>query len=113
MVSAALLALAAIAVINRYKVIDKPWGYIRFDRWTGKAVGCDPKGCAEYGLQMDALPTPEKGKRNVTVTFLDGSRHIYQGVPADVLRSQIIARAEQENGKRVTEVCCLLEPIHP
>ena len=39
--------------------------------------------------------------RNVTVTFEDGSQHVYQGAPDDVTPDQIQARASKEFGKSV------------
>lgn len=40
--------------------------------------------------------------RNVTVTFKDGTSHVYQGVPDDATPAQVEARAAQEfNGKAV------------
>jgi len=40
--------------------------------------------------------------RNVTVTFEDGSQHVYQGAPDDVTPDAIQARAAKEFGKAVT-----------
>lgn len=41
--------------------------------------------------------------RNVTVTFADGTQHVYQGVPDDATPAQVEKRAIQESGgKRVT-----------
>lgn len=40
--------------------------------------------------------------RDVTVTFGDGSSHIYQNAPDDITPSDIQARAEKEFGKSVT-----------
>lgn len=39
--------------------------------------------------------------RNITVTFADGSTHIYQNAPDDVTPEQITARAQQEFGQEV------------
>lgn len=39
--------------------------------------------------------------RNVTVTFADGSSHVYQNAPDDVTPEQVTARASQEFGKQV------------
>lgn len=40
--------------------------------------------------------------RTVTVTFEDGSSHVYQGAPDDVTPDVIQSRAQQEFGKRVS-----------
>jgi len=40
--------------------------------------------------------------RNITVTFADGSQHVYQGAPDDVTPDQVEARAAKEFGKKVT-----------
>ena len=39
--------------------------------------------------------------RNITVTFADGSSHVYQGAPDDVTPDQVEARASKEFGKKV------------
>ena len=39
--------------------------------------------------------------RNVTVTFDDGSTHVYNGAPDDVTPAEITARAQQDFGKTV------------
>lgn len=39
--------------------------------------------------------------RNVTVTFADGSQHVYQGVPDDATPAAVQARASKEFGKPV------------
>lgn len=40
--------------------------------------------------------------RNITVTFEDGSTHVYQGAPDDVTPDQVSQRAAQEFGKGVS-----------
>lgn len=40
--------------------------------------------------------------RNITVTFEDGSSHVYQNAPDDVTPAAVEARAAKEFGKRVT-----------
>lgn len=40
--------------------------------------------------------------RNITVTFADGTSHVYQGAPDDVTPEQVEERAAKEFGKRVT-----------
>ncbi len=40
--------------------------------------------------------------RDVTVTFADGSTHVYKGAPDTVTPEQVSARASQEFGKQVT-----------
>lgn len=40
--------------------------------------------------------------RNITVTFADGTSHVYQGAPDDVTPDQVEARAAKEFGKKVT-----------
>jgi hypothetical protein len=40
--------------------------------------------------------------RDITITFDDGSKHVYQGAPDDVTPDQVEARASKEFGKRVT-----------
>lgn len=40
--------------------------------------------------------------RNVTVTFADGSSHVYQNVPEGITPEQVTSRASQEFGKQVT-----------
>jgi hypothetical protein len=42
--------------------------------------------------------------RDITVTFDDGSQHIYQGAPDDLTPEQVTARAQQEFGKQVTHL---------
>lgn len=42
--------------------------------------------------------------RNITVTFADGSSHVYQGAPDDVTPDQAQARAEKEFSKPVTSL---------
>lgn len=39
--------------------------------------------------------------RNITVTFDDGSSHVYQNAPDDVTPDQVSSRAQQEFGKQV------------
>lgn len=39
--------------------------------------------------------------RNITVTFGDGSSHVYRGAPDDITPDQVSARAQQEFGKPV------------
>lgn len=40
--------------------------------------------------------------RNITVTFQDGSTHVYQNAPDDVTPEQVAQRAQQQFGKAVT-----------
>lgn len=40
--------------------------------------------------------------RDITVTFKDGSTHVYKGAPDDVTPEQVSARAAQEFGREVT-----------
>lgn len=40
--------------------------------------------------------------RNITVTFADGSSHVYQNAPDDVTPDQITVRAQQEFGKEIS-----------
>lgn len=40
--------------------------------------------------------------RNVTVTFADGTSHVYQNAPDDITPEQITARAQREFGKEIT-----------
>ncbi|HEY8878641.1 MAG TPA: hypothetical protein VIN03_13825 [Roseateles sp.] len=40
--------------------------------------------------------------RNITVTFADGSTHVYQNAPDEVTPDQVEARASKEFGKKVT-----------
>lgn len=40
--------------------------------------------------------------RNITVTFEDGSTHVYQGAPDDITPEAVTARASNEFGKAVT-----------
>ena len=40
--------------------------------------------------------------RDITVTFDDGSSHVYKGAPDDITPTAVQARAEQEFGKAVT-----------
>lgn len=40
--------------------------------------------------------------RNITITFEDGSSHVYQNAPDEVTPEQVTARAEQEFQKRVS-----------
>jgi hypothetical protein len=40
--------------------------------------------------------------RNITVTFSDGTTHVYNNAPDDVTPEEVTARAEQEFGKDVT-----------
>lgn len=40
--------------------------------------------------------------RNITVTFTDGSSHVYQNAPDDVTPDQITARAQKEFGKEIS-----------
>lgn len=42
--------------------------------------------------------------RNITVTFDDGSSHIYQNAPDDVTPDQVIARAAQDFGKPIAHL---------
>lgn len=43
--------------------------------------------------------------RDITVTFADGSKQVYQGVPDDVKPEQIQARAQKENsGKQISAI---------
>lgn len=42
--------------------------------------------------------------RNITVTFDDGSKHVYQGAPDDITPDQVTSRAQQEFGKQVTGI---------
>jgi hypothetical protein len=42
--------------------------------------------------------------RNITVTFADGSSHVYQGAPDDVTPDQVEARASKEFGKKVASL---------
>lgn len=42
--------------------------------------------------------------RNITVTFADGSSHIYQNAPDDITPDQVIARVAQDFGKTVTHL---------
>lgn len=37
---AGLSAAGAILVANRYSISSAPWGYVQYDRWTGRAVAC-------------------------------------------------------------------------
>lgn len=39
--------------------------------------------------------------RNITVTFADGSQHVYQNAPDNVTPEQVAARAQQDFGKQV------------
>ena len=40
--------------------------------------------------------------RNVTVTFDDGSQHVYQNAPDDITPEMVTERASREFGKTVT-----------
>jgi hypothetical protein len=42
--------------------------------------------------------------RNITVTFADGSSHVYQGAPDDVTPDQVEARASKEFSKKVASL---------
>lgn len=42
--------------------------------------------------------------RNITITFDDGSQHVYENAPDTVTPEQVTARAEQEFGKAVTHL---------
>lgn len=42
--------------------------------------------------------------RNVTITFEDGSTHVYQGVPDDATPDQVTARASKEFGKGIASL---------
>lgn len=42
--------------------------------------------------------------RNITVTFEDGTKHVYQGAPDDVTPDQVEARAVKEFGKKVVSL---------
>lgn len=42
--------------------------------------------------------------RNITVTFSDGSRHVYQNAPDDITPDMVQARASQEFGKQVAHL---------
>lgn len=59
--------------------------------------------------EIAASARPQRGarppaSRTVTVTFDDGSSHIYRDAPADLTPEQVTARAEREFGKRVTHL---------
>ena len=40
--------------------------------------------------------------RNITISFEDGTSHVYQNAPDDVSPDQVEARASKEFGKKVT-----------
>lgn len=42
--------------------------------------------------------------RDITITFADGSRHVYRGAPDDVTPQAVQARAQQEFGKAITSM---------
>ena len=42
--------------------------------------------------------------RNITVTFSDGSQHLYQNAPDDVTPDRVTARAQKEYGLQVVGV---------
>ncbi len=56
----------------------------------------------DIAAQASKPSRPKQGTRNVTVTFSDGSSHLYQGVPEDTSPEGVTARAEREFGKKVT-----------
>ena len=39
--------------------------------------------------------------RNITVTFDDGTSHVYQNAPDDITPEQVTARAQKEFGKAI------------
>lgn len=47
-------------------------------------------------------PTGDNMARNVTVTFDDGSQHVYQNAPDDITPEMVAERASREFGKTVT-----------
>lgn len=42
--------------------------------------------------------------RDITITFADGTQHVYRGAPDDLTPDAVQARAQQEFGKRVTSL---------
>ena len=98
-------ALAFWAVSTRYHVISKPWGYVRFDRWTGKGESCDSasNGCIAY------VDSQKRGThtRNIRVKLSDGTEHIFQNTPDFTTLEQVKDRARRDFGLEVIEACCI------
>lgn len=107
------LALVTPWVWPRQKRVDQSV-LIRFARVTHwcfvvlaviSLVGGIAAGVSEFEASQTPLKDIHTSKtRNITVSFDDGTRHIYQNAPDNVTPDEVATRAQKEFGKKVVSI---------